>query len=93
MAEFLEENKEDADLILRFWMGFLRDMLLIESGAEKLVKSTDYIDSLINLANRTMEEKVVTAIDEVLLAQQMRKRYVNLKALSLRLAFSIKNRT
>ena len=66
-------------------------MLLIESGAKNLVKSTDFIDSLINLANKTLEEKVVRAIDEVLLAQQMRKRYVNLKALSLRLAFNIKN--
>ena len=91
VAEFLEENKDDADLILRFWQGFLRDMLLIHSGAKNLVKSTDFIDSLINLANKTEEEKVVCAIDEVLLAQQMRKRYVNLKALSLRFAFSIKN--
>ena len=88
----MEENKEDADLILRFWLGFLRDMLLIKSGAEKLVKSTDFIDSLINLANRTQEEKVVKAIDGVLLAQQMRKKYVNLRALALRLAFDIKNR-
>ncbi|MBQ7986860.1 MAG: DNA polymerase III subunit [Clostridia bacterium] len=92
VAEFLEENKEDADLILRFWQGFLRDMMLILQGAKNLVKSTDFIDNLINLANKTQEEKVARAIDEVLLAQQMRKRYVNLKALSLRLAFSIKNR-
>jgi len=92
VAEFLEENKEDVDLVLRFWLGFLRDMLLIESGAKNLVKSTDFIDGLINIANKTQEEKVVRAIDEVLLAQQMRKRYVNLKALALRLAFTIKNR-
>ncbi len=92
VAEFLEENKDDADLILRFWQGFLRDMMLISQGAKNLVKSTDFIDVLINLANKTQEEKIVKAIDEVLLAQQMRKRYVNLKAMSLRLAFSIKNR-
>lgn len=91
VAEFLEENKDDADLVLRFWQGFLRDMMLIQSGVNNLVKSTDFIDNLINLANKTREEKVARAIDEVLLAQQMRKRYVNLKALSLRLAFSIKN--
>lgn len=92
VAEFLEENKDDADLVLRFWLGFLRDMLLISQGANGLVKSTDFIDNLINLANKTWEETIVKAIDEVLLAQQMRKRYVNLKAISLRLAFSIKNR-
>lgn len=91
VAEFLEENKDDAELVLKFWQGFLRDMMLIQSGAEKLVKSMDFIDNLIRLANRFPEEKVVGAIDEVLLAQKMRKRYVNLRAMSLRLAFSIKN--
>ena len=91
-VEFLEENKEDADLILRFWQGFLRDIMLIQSGVKNLVKSTDFIDELINIANKTGEERVADAIDELLLAQQMRKRYVNLKALALRLTFSIKNR-
>ncbi len=92
IAEFLEENKDDADLVLRFWQGFLRDMLLISQGVKNLAKSTDFIDGLINLTNKTREEKIACAIEEVHLAQQMRKRYVNLKALSLRLAFSIKNR-
>ena len=92
VAQFLEENKEDAELVLRFWQGFLRDMMLIQSGAEKLVKSMDFLDNLIRLANMFEEEKVVNAIDQILLAQKMKKRYVNLKALSLRLAFSIKNR-
>lgn len=91
VAEFLEDNKDDADLVLRFWQGFLRDMLLISSGAKKLVKSTDFIDSLINLSNKSQEEKIVKAMEELLLAEKMRKRYVNLKALALRLAFSIKN--
>ena len=91
VAEFLEENKDDAELILKFWQGFLRDMMLIQTGAQKLIKSTDYIDNLINLSNKTEETKVIKAINEVLMAQKMRKRYVNLKAMSLRLAFSIKN--
>lgn len=90
-AGFLEENKEDADLVLRFWQGFLRDIMLIQTGAQKLVKSTDFIDRLISLSNKTDETKVIRAIDEMLTAQKMRRRYVNLKALSLRLAFSIKN--
>lgn len=92
LAEFLEENKEDAELILKFWQGFLRDMMLIQMGAQKLVKSTDFIDSLISLANKTQEATVITAMDEIAVAQKMRKRYVNLKAMSLRLAFSIKDK-
>ncbi len=91
VAEFLEENKEDVELIFKFWQGFLRDIMLIGQDAKKLVQSTDFIDILINLSNRTDEKTVMVAIDELLLAQKMRKRYVNLKALSLRLAFSIKN--
>ena len=90
VAEFLEENKEDVELIFKFWQGFLRDMMLIGQDAKKLVQSIDFIDELINLSNRTDEKTVMIAIDELLLAQKMRKRYVNLKALSLRLAFSIK---
>lgn len=91
VAEFLEENKEDVELIFKFWQGFLRDMMLIGQDAKKLVQSIDFIDELINLSNRTDEKMVMVAIDALLLAQKMRKRYVNLKALSLRLAFSIKN--
>jgi len=91
VAEFLEENKDEADLVLKFWQGFLRDIMLIQSGAQKLVKSADYIDSLISLSNKTDESAIMRAIDEILVAQKMRKRYVNLRAMSLRLAFSIKN--
>lgn len=91
VATFLEENKEDADLVLRFWLGFLRDMMLIKNGAEKLIKSSDFVDKLINLSNKTDEERIVNAIESVITAQKMRKRYVNLKAMSLWLAFSIKN--
>jgi len=91
VADFLEENKDDVELIFKFWQGFLRDIMLIGQDAKKLVQSTDFIDTLINISNRTDEKTVMVAIDQLLLAQKMRKRYVNLKALSLRLAFSIKN--
>ena len=91
VAEFLEENKEDVELIFKFWQGFLRDIMLIGQDAKKLVQSTDFIDTLINLSSRTKEKKIIVAINELLVAQKMRKRYVNLKAMALRLAFSIKN--
>ena len=87
----MEANKEDVELIFKFWQGFLRDIMLVGQDAKKLVQSTDFIDTLIKLSNRTDEKTVMVAIEQLLLAQKMRKRYVNLKALSLRLAFSIKN--
>ena len=92
VAEFIEENKDDADLIFAFWQGFLHDMMLIQQGAKKLIQSADFIDKLINLSNKYDEKEVLDAQEAMLLAQKMRKRYVNLRTLTLRLAFSIKNK-
>lgn len=92
IAAFIEENKEDSDLILRLWQGFLRDIMLIHSGKKDLVQSTDYIDMLINLSNKLDDKRVSLALSELITAQKMKKRYVNLRTLTLRLAFSIKTK-
>lgn len=91
VAEFLEENKEEADLILAFWQGFLHDVMLLQNGAENLLQSADFSVKLKGIAGRNDEKKILDAQEAVLLAQKMRKRYVNLRALALRLAFYIKN--
>ncbi len=90
-TEFMEENKEDADLVLSFWQDFIRDIMLIKSDAKDLVANTDFIDKLINMSNRISEKRVVKAQEKILLAQKMRRRYVSLRTLSLWLAFTIKN--
>ena len=90
IAEFLEENKDDADLILSFWLDFMHDALLVKNDAPRLIDNTDIKDKLMGLSLRTDEELIVKAIDELIVAQKMRKKYVSLKTLSLRLAFSIK---
>ena len=92
VAEFLEENKDDADLILTFWQGFLHDMMLIQQGAKSLIQSSDFVDKLMNLSNKYDEKEVIEAQEAMFLAQKMRKRYVNLRSMALRLAFSIKNK-
>lgn len=91
VAEFLEENKEDVDLILTFWQGFLHDVMLIQNDAKSLIQSSDFIDKLINISGKYDEKEIINAQEAILLAQKMRKRYVNLRAMALRLAFSIKN--
>lgn len=91
-ADFAEENKDDADLILRLWQEFLRDIMLIQNDAKELAVNSDYIDRLINLSNRFDEKKVVRAQDAIISAQKMRNRYVSLHTLVLRLAFTIKKR-
>ena len=90
IAEFAELNKEDAETILRLWTDFLRDIMLIQNGGEKYAINTDYKDKLINIANRTDEKRIVTAIEEIKKAQKMLKRYVNLRITVLSMAFRIK---
>ena len=90
IAEFAELNKEDTETILRLWIDFLRDIMLIQNGGEKYAINTDYKDKLINIANRTDEKRIVTAIEEIKKAQKMLKRYVNLRITVLSMAFRIK---
>lgn len=90
IAEFIDENKDDADLILSFWLDFLHDALLIKNDAMSLIDNTDFKDKIIRLTYKTDEEDVIKAIDSLMTAQKMRKKYVSLKTLTLRLAFSIK---
>lgn len=91
VADFIEENKDDADLVLTFWQDFLRDIMLIQSDAKELLANTDFVDKLINMSNRFSEKKVIKAQGQVITAQKMRRRYVSIRAISLWLAFTIKN--
>ncbi|MBR4720351.1 MAG: DNA polymerase III subunit delta' [Clostridia bacterium] len=90
VAEFVENNKEDAQTVLELWQDFLRDIILIQNNAEKFAVNTDYIDKLINLSGRTEEKTAVSAMTEIIKAQEMLKRAVNLHTLVLNMAFGIK---
>ena len=89
-AEFAELNKADAETILSLWLDFLRDIMLIQNDGGKFVVNSDYYDKLHGLALSLDEKKIVNAIGEVINAQEMLKRYVNLHTLMLSLAFRIK---
>ncbi len=90
VAEFVELNKEDAETILRLWVDFLRDIMLIQNSGEKYTINTDYKDKLINIANKADEKTIIIAIEEIKKAQEMVKRYVNLRTAVLSMAFRIK---
>lgn len=90
IAVFIEENKDNADSIFLFWQKLLRDILLIQNDNTELVLNSDKLSMLINLSNRYDEKKIMFAIDRLLLAQKMKKRYASLRTLCLALAFSIK---
>ena len=90
VADFIDENKEDADLIFAFWLDFMHDIMLIKNDASTLIGNKDFKDKLIGFSYNVSEELCTKAIDNLITAQKMRKKYVSLRTLSLRLAFSIK---
>ncbi len=92
IAGFVEENKDDADLVFKFWQEFVRDIMLLQSGCRELVQNGDFIDRLINFSVRFDERRIIRAQESLITAQKMRKRYVSLHTLCLWLAFSIKKK-
>ena len=92
ISEFLEENKDDADLILELWQSFTRDVMLIQNGMRGGIVNSDFDIGLTDLANRYSEKKIVYAMDGIAAAQKMRRRYVSLHTLALWTAFTIKRK-
>lgn len=93
VAEFVTANKDNASRILEIWVGFLRDIMLIQNDGEKQLVNVDYENELTGLSNRFDEELIVKAMTEIFLAQEMQRRYVSLNTLILSLAFKIKGGT
>ncbi len=92
IAEFLENNKEKADLIIDFWQSFLRDILIIRNCSKKIILNIDMQETLENLALKMPDNFAIVALEQTIRAKTMLRRYVNLHSLSLNLSFSIKNR-
>ena len=90
IAEFLEENKDEAGQVLELWQSFLRDIVLIQNDMREIAVNYDLLDGMIRLAGKIDEKKAADALESVLLAEKMKKRYVSLRTLALKLAFSIK---
>lgn len=92
VADFLENHKEKADVIISMWQGFLRDISFIKSGWEELVINKDMQKELSSLASRVTERHPIIALEQTIRSRMMLKRNVNLHVLALNLSFSIKKR-
>ena len=90
VTEFLETNKDRPELIFDLWQSFLRDIMLLQNGAEHLIVNIDMHANIKKLASKLPENYCVTAINCLITAKTMLRRYVNLHALGLNLSFSIK---
>ena len=93
VSDFLEENKENVSEIFNLWLMFLRDILLISEGMENRIVNTDLKDKLKILSGRCTSKKTAFAIEQLCYANEMLTRFVNLRAISLNLALSIKKMT
>lgn len=91
VTEFLESNKDSCELIFDLWQSFLRDVILLQNGADNLIVNTDMKENIQKLASKLPEKGYIEAINRLITAKYMLKRYVNLHALGLNLSFSIKN--
>jgi len=89
VAEFMEQNKDYTMDILNFWIVLIRDMLLINSGAE--VINSDILKYLNNQSALYDEKYLINAVEILNNAHEMCKRYVNNRALALYLGLKIKN--
>lgn len=91
VCDFLEENKERAELVLDLWQSFMRDVVLIQNGADGLTVNVDMNDELSKLAAKLEDGGAIIALERIITAKKMLRRYVNLHVLGLNLSFSIKN--
>lgn len=85
-AEFMENNKERADVVLELWISFVRDIILIQQGCDSLLTNSDFMPRLVRAANSFDDKKTVNVQMRLIEAVKMQKRYVNLRALTMRLA-------
>ena len=92
ICEFLENNKENTELIFDFWDSFFRDIMCIKNGCEHLITNSDLQEQLKNLSFRMDDNFPIIALEQLILARRMSARDVNLHFLALNLSFSIKNR-
>ena len=92
ITEFLENNSDNAELIIDFWQSFLRDIMMIQNENKTLITNTDMQDEIENLSFKMKDHFPIIALEQIILAKSMLSKYVNLHNLALSLSFSIKKR-
>ena len=86
VQKFTDDNKDSMAKILDFWLSFLRDILLLQTGARESLINVDKQETLRKASAKINPEKIASMMDRMVTAQKMTARYVNTKAVSLWLA-------
>ena len=90
VSDFLEEHKEDAELVFDFWIDFLRDAMVLQQDALSLVINQDLHETIKKVADSNEEKKLIFALEQVIRGKWMVRRFVKLQAVVLDMSFSIK---
>ena len=90
VQDFATENKDDVDMIMDFWVSYLRDISVIQCGIRSNIINSDKLDTLVKISSRTDERTVIKAVNEILTAKDMLSRSVKQSAAVLRCALAIK---
>ncbi len=89
IRDYLDAEKDSADMILDFWISYLRDILVIQTGAPKAVINTDALGELRGLAQKLDPKITAGALGKLFSAKEMLRRFVSIKSAALYLALGI----
>ena len=99
IRKYLDDEKDNADMILDFWISYLRDILVMQTTASEalmapeapaaMVINTDKISELRPLVQKLDPKITASALDELFRAKEMLRRYVSIKSMALHLALNI----
>lgn len=83
IQKYIDANKEKTDAILDFWLSFVRDLVLLQTGAMDKIINVDKKDTLRQISSKYNTESIIKMSEKLIKAKKMLKRYVNIKAISM----------
>lgn len=86
IEKFLEKNKPHSSKIFDFWLSFLRDAVLIQTGAAAKIINTDKRDALRQIASKYNPERIIKMSERVINSEKMIARYTKINAVAMWLA-------
>ena len=90
IQEFFKENADDTDMILDFFISYLRDIVIILCGSSERIINTDKADFLRRVSSGVPAHFCVKAVNEAIKTKDMLNRSVKQSAAIMHFALSLK---
>lgn len=90
IQKFFTDNKDNTDMILDFWVSYLRDITIILCGVSDKIINTDKFEKLRRISVNTEPHLCVKAVDEIIKTKDMLKRSVKHSAAIMHCALLFK---